>query len=178
MELTFECEFFNPDGSTGMMCGNGGRAITRFAEMNGYSIFMMNLEFLMAGDIYSKLVKIKIMIKLNTTCSQNTLPQEMDINLKLNNWKLKIDTWYSNTGTHHLMIDYNQYWDEEFREFDIEKLAIPFRHHDLFKPDGVNVNFYKIKNNKVELRTFEKGVELETGACGTGAVATALTVAN
>ncbi len=63
---------------------------------------------------------------------------------------------------------------EEFKKFDILDLAQKIRHHKDFAPRGTNVNFCLEWNGKILLRTFERGVESETGACGTGAISTIL----
>lgn len=66
---------------------------------------------------------------------------------------------------------------DEFRSFDLAALALPIRHHAAF-PRGVNVNVYMVDaDGVIQLRTFERGVEAETGACGTGALSTAVTAA-
>lgn len=165
---SFQCDFFNPDGSTGMMCGNGGRAITRFAQLNGIPI-KNHLKFQMAGDVYqASLHEDNIQLYLPRP---RVLPEKKIVSVDGNDYKC----YYSNTGTHHVVINYYNFWEEEFRKFNIDELANGFRHHKDFEPHGVNVNFYMIKDDVIHLRTFEKGVELETGACGTGAIATALT---
>lgn len=165
---SFQCDFFNPDGSTGMMCGNGGRAISRFAQLHGISIDKI-VKFQMAGDVYK--------VKTNNNNIQLFLPKpsQKPKKKKLVINDIEYKCYYSNTGTHHLVINYFKFWESDFFKFDINELAKGFRHHEDFKPHGVNVNFYFIKNGVIHLRTFEKGVELETGACGTGAISTALT---
>lgn len=165
----FTCKFFNPDGSTGMMCGNGGRAITRFAELNQLIKNKDNINFFMSGNNYrSEITNSDIKLYMPPA---EILPYKKVI--ELNN--KKIEGYYSNTGTHHFVVNTedNQI---DFDNFDVKKLGSELRYCNEFKPDGSNINFIKIEENKVFLRTYEKGVEAETGACGTGAVATALTV--
>ena len=166
--LDFECKFYNPDGSTGMMCGNGGRAITRFAELSGILKNKVNINFLMSGDIYHSEI------------------EENDIKLymppaRANPYKLNLQTsdkeyngFFSNTGTNHYVLDTTNS-NLDFNDFDINKLGSELRFHKEFAPIGSNINFVKIEDKILHLRTFEKGVEAETGACGTGAVAVGLT---
>lgn len=163
---TFNCSFFNPDGSTGMMCGNGGRAIVRFAQLQNQIKDNLNIEFNMSGDIYkAKIIENDIKLYLPAP-SQRPIKKSIIIN---NN---KIEIYYANTGTHHVCINLNDHYQDDF---DINKIGREIRYHDEFQPEGTNVNFYTIGNEN-QLRTYEKGVEAETGACGTGAIATALTL--
>ncbi len=165
----FVCQFFNPDGSSGMMCGNGGRAISRFADMNGLIKDKNNVTFFMSGDTYkAKFIDNDILLYMP---SPITLPNERYVSADNVNYH----GYYSNTGTHHFVINTKDN-NIDFENFNIDKIGSSIRFSQEFKPHGTNVNFIQIKNNIVNLRTFEKGVELETGACGTGAVATALTV--
>ncbi len=165
--LDFKCKFFNPDGSLGMMCGNGGRVIARFAKMAGVQLLSnKQTKFEMATEIYSaEFVGENIKLFMPPP---SVMPKEIDL---LGVGKVM----YANTGTHHVVRKTYFYHADDFK-FDIEKEAVPIRNHREFAPDGVNVNFYMIENGIVHMRTFEKGVETETGACGTGAVATALVV--
>jgi diaminopimelate epimerase len=165
----FNCTFFNPDGSSGMMCGNGGRAITRFAQLNGMIADPKNINFNMSGDLYhSELSGLNIKLLMP---APKVLPEIKEIKID----EKKYTAYYSNTGTHHLCIDLKEH-DIKRKELKIDKLGPKFRYHKSFEPEGTNVNFYKIKKDVVYLKTYEKGVEAETGACGTGAVSTALTV--
>lgn len=167
-EYDFACQFFNPDGSSGMMCGNGGRAITRFAQLSNM-VTESEVEFEMAGAIYSAEFNSNNIKLLMPSPSSNPTEDKVDLDGKI------IDFHYSNTGTHHVVIDTDES-KIDFENFDINKLGSEIRQHNKFSPEGTNVNFYRINNGKADLRTFEKGVEKETGACGTGAVATALTI--
>lgn len=166
--LDFECKFFNPDGSTGMMCGNGGRAITRFAELSGMLYNKSSIKFLMSGSIYhSEILGSEIKLFMPPP---SILPyrQEITINNQI------ITGYFSNTGTFHFVLNTEENYID-FNNFNINEIGSKIRLHNSFEPNGTNVNFTKLEGNSIHLRTFEKGVEAETGACGTGAVATALT---
>jgi diaminopimelate epimerase len=170
----FEVFFFNPDGSQGMMCGNGGRCAVFFAgHENFISSNKKNVQFKMAGNIYKADFagdNIRVYFPAPVSLTENV--------------KIKLpDTSYSgtliNVNSDHYCIDYDTIKDvlqvQNFRDFCIDKLAPGIRFHNYFQPRGVNVNIYKIDNrNLIQLRTYERGVEAETGACGTGALSTAI----
>lgn len=169
IEFDFICKFFNPDGSTGMMCGNGGRAITRFAEVNNMIKNKDNVNFYMSGDKYkSEFNGNNIKLYMPPPI---LLPNLKSIKIANN----EINGYFSNTGTYHYVVNCEEN-NINFENFDINELGSQIRNHKDFIPNGTNVNFIDLNSNIINLRTYEKGVEAETGACGTGAVATALTV--
>ena len=173
-ELDFDVWFFNPDGSHSMMCGNGGRCSVRFAINNGFfkKDATDTIEFSMAGSKYRA--------TLNNANIKLQFPPPDQINefyeLIINN--LKLTGTYINVGSDHfvLNVDDNDLLNNTgFYDFDLLAIAPQIRKHSYFSPKGVNVNIYHIENdNTILLRTFERGVEAETGACGTGAIATAI----
>lgn len=168
----FEAIFYNPDGSTGMMCGNGGRCAVRYALNKGFS--NENLKFTLANILYEYAL-FKDNIKLFFNPPQQFTP---NVDIEINENSAFIGD-FVNVGTLHYIINYDDFVEEigaDFSEFDINKVAVPIRNHIEFAPIGVNVNFYHIVENNVFLRTFEKGVEAETGACGTGAISTAISL--
>ncbi|HPI20083.1 MAG TPA: diaminopimelate epimerase [Candidatus Kapabacteria bacterium] len=169
----FQVDFFNPDGSYGAMCGNGARCAIRFAERffnlkDKSNIYFSQLDDFYFGEILEKTIKVffpppKIVIK------------EVVIEV----FGKKFNCGFVDVGSKHIVINFeeikNYFYLEEFCIFDINKIAIPVRNMQLFMPEGVNVNVYrKITEGQLELRTFEKGVEGETAACGTGTISTAL----
>ncbi len=173
---SFETLYFNPDGTSGMMCGNGARCAFKFAEIAGYIDHKKDfpVNFSMSGNIYKgefaeKSIKIEF-----------PPPVKIDsgLELKLNNKNIPAD--YVDVNSDHIVIDVNDLEQpyHEFTEFELTELGQKIRNMDRFSPKGVNVNFYEIKDNKeVELITYERGVEAFTGACGTGAISTALSIA-
>jgi len=169
----FQVDFFNPDGSYGAMCGNGARCAIRFAERffnlkDKRNISFSQLEDYYIGEILDKTIKVffpppKIVIK----------------DLVIEVFGKKINCGFVDVGSKHIVINFeeikNYFYLEEFSKFDINKIAIPVRNMQLFMPEGVNVNVYRrITERQLELRTFEKGVEGETAACGTGTISTAI----
>lgn len=168
----FEVLFYNPDGSSGMMCGNGGRCAVRYALNAGYKA--NNLKFKMAGNMYQYEI-IEKDIKLYFAPPLEFSP---NIDIEINDTAAYIGD-YINVGTLHYVINYDDFQEEigsTFREFKINDIAPAIRNHKEFSPGGVNVNFFQIIDDKIYLRTYEKGVEAETGACGTGAISTALSL--
>ncbi len=171
--LDFEAEFFNPDGSHGAMCGNGGRCAVQFAKQILGLNRVKNFSFTMAGALYFA------EFHGNNVRVHFPQPLEMKRNLKLTSAEMTITCDYVDVGSQHIVVDYAQISPESdsFKTFDIESFAPHFRSHDALAPRGANVNVYSIqKDTSIMLRTFERGVEAETGACGTGAISTALSL--
>lgn len=176
VQNSFNVDFFNPDGSNQMMCGNGGRCAMMFAV---HEKFIENFDndtkvhFTMAGGEYSSQV-IGETVKL-------FLPPPVEIreNVSIKIYQTIINGTYVNVNSDHFVInyfDYKRLQEKPFDDFCIDTIAPPIRFHDDFKPRGVNVNIYLVKSrNELWLRTYERGVEAETGACGTGAISTMLT---
>jgi diaminopimelate epimerase len=169
--LDFSAEFLNPDGSHGAMCGNGGRCAVYFASNQKIFNYQNKfIDFSMAGNTY------KASINQDNTISLNFPPPILIIDPK--ELKLKIDilnVGYVNVGSDHAVIDFKDLnKDYNLDSFNIMNFSPEIRFHSDFQPLGVNVNVYEVINNIVFLRTFERGVEAETGACGTGAISTAL----
>jgi len=168
----FKCEFFNPDGSTGMMCGNGGRAIVRFAkEMGRIEDNIEKLKFEMANDIYEA--------EFNGSNIKLYLPKP---SLIIEKFKIEVENkevvgTYVDIGSDHFIVEISSLDLSDINDFDINKYGSLIRYNNKFAK-GCNANFIQIKKDEkgdyVKLRTYERGVEAETGACGTGAVSTAI----
>jgi len=169
----FEVWFFNPDGSSGMMCGNGGRCAIYFAIKNGF------IENYKDGNIVSFEMNSRIYSgkKENNLCSiffppALIFPNEIEISIEnIFGEKENIKGYFVNVGTEHFVIE-----KENIKNIEVDKTGKIIRNNVCFFPEGTNVNFFeKAKDtNTIFLRTYEKGVEKETGACGTGAISTAL----
>lgn len=173
--VDFDADFYNPDGSSGVMCGNGGRCSVVFA---GKYNFIDNLnknfiEFSMAGEIY------KAKLENDVVSLYMPPPIEISQNIKIDEDFFSGFTDYINVNSDHIVFNYaNLNKTESFFDFDLVEFAKPLRNLEILFPRGVNVNVYHIDNqNKIHLRTFERGVEAETGACGTGATSTAISLA-
>jgi diaminopimelate epimerase len=169
----FISEFFNPDGSNSAMCGNGGRCAVWFALYEHFFEAQNNpIKFWMANSEYSAEFN-KDMVRLKFP---SPIEIKSKIEVTLNNKIIKAG--YVDVGADHLVINFDDFpftENHELEDFDILSIAPKLRYHPNFMPAGVNVNFYKVANeNTILLRTYERGVEGETGACGTGAISTAL----
>ena len=151
----FSMQFFNPDGSGGMMCGNGGRSIVKFASDKGVisdSCSFIAPDGLHFAEIKEEIVKLKMV--------NPTLLQRFE------------DGFYINTGTSHFVV-----FENNLNAIDIIKKGRALRYDERFLTyNGCNVNFVEeISLNNIRIRTYERGVEDETLACGTGICAAALT---
>jgi diaminopimelate epimerase len=165
----FRMMYYNADGSYGGMCGNGGRCISRFAVENGIAKSSHSFEAL--GYVYkSEVGRDKVLLSM-----KNPVNIRKNIVLRLGALRLKVH--FIDTGSPHVVIPIAQ-MSARFKALEdipVEQLGRKVRFHKLFSPDGTNVNFvYKNKDNSIRMRTYERGVEAETLACGTGSVACAL----
>lgn len=164
----FTMDYFNSDGSGGMMCGNGGRCIVAFASFLGLKPASQDgrWSFVAAdGEHRAELL----------SSEGNTLTvrlQMIDISVARHYDSLKNDAsasgWFVDTGTRHFVHFVDTPLTSEYVDVQGRKL----RHTEEFAPLGANVNFV-VKGNPLRVRTFEKGVEAETCACGTGITASA-----
>ncbi len=167
----FKVQFFNPDGTSGMMCGNGARCAIAFARsigmLDNFSI-SETFHFQLADAVYSaRILGNSYQVDFDFP---KQVRNDLIINLKNN---LKINSDFIDIGTPHLLINYDKINSNsmDFDNFDLINFAKPLRYNTILFPNGTNVSIYKIKtDNLVRLRTYERGVEAETGACGTASV--------
>lgn len=164
--VDFKWRFFNSDGSVAEMCGNGARCAARFAYINGIAGTEMSFET-EAGIIHAKVAKDQVKIKMPDPTDLKT-----DYALELENSTLSVSS--VNTGVPHVVIE-----ADNIDDIEVVKLGREIRFHDVFDPAGTNVNFVCLQNDDiVAIRTYERGVEDETLACGTGAIACAIVISN
>ena len=162
--VDFKWRFFNSDGSVAEMCGNGARCAARFAYINGIAGTEMSFET-EAGIIHAKVAKDQVKIKMPDPTDLKT-----DYALELENSTLSVSS--INTGVPHVVIE-----ADNIEDIEVVKLGKEIRFHDVFDPAGTNVNFVCLQNDDiVAIRTYERGVEDETLACGTGAIASAIVI--
>ena len=170
-EFDFSVKYLNPDGSTGMMCGNGGRCAVDFAVSRKISKKQNGTHsFSMAGNIYeAELTDIGIKLTLPP-------PKNVILNKKVVIRNLNITGTYVDVASDHYVIDFNQLNGShaDFNEKSINKFAPQIRYSQVFNIAGVNVNIFRKVGDLVYLFTYERGVEKVTGACGTGAISTAI----
>ena len=161
----FKLHFYNADGSRGEMCGNGSRCICRFAHDLGIAGESMTVET-DAGLVYGwHLEGERYRVRLNT-------PTTVDLHRKGDIAYVEL----GNPGLPHAVIPYSGLKNADWNE--LRELGRKLRWHPAF-PKGANVNFYELTGeDTVYERTFERGVEDFTYACGTGtgSVVTVLTL--
>lgn len=172
----FAMDYYNADGSTGTLCGNGARCSILFAnnagKVNGNSV-----NFLSNNIEYSGEVLENGLIKFN-------LKQPQDIRKEINVKYLGIEipASYVHTGSPHVVILFDDLVknlkedlaEKSFDKFPVVQIGREIRNLPEFSPGGTNVNFINLVNGEVQIRTYERGVEEETLACGTGSVAAAI----
>jgi len=165
IEKVKKCDFtmrtFNPDGSEAEMCGNGARCVAKFAYIKGITGISSTFQTL-AG-------KIKAQIKENTVKITMKDPFDLQVNIKLTLDKIEYQGCYLNTGVPHFVI-----FSSKVDKILLKDIAPKIRYHQLFQPQGTNVDFVEVKEDRIKIRTYERGVENETLGCGTGAVASAI----
>jgi diaminopimelate epimerase len=158
----FRMRFFNPDGGEVDMCGNGARCIARLASEIGAAPAKMRIDTL-AGIVQAEVsgdqVKL-VMTDPHTWITGDTL-------------ELAGKTYpfmHVNTGVPHVVIEM-----DDLAATDVQSLGAAIRYHEKFAPKGTNANFIRLdEQSRLHVRTYERGVEAETLACGTGMVACAL----
>ena len=158
----FKMRYFNSDGKEASMCGNGGRCIVAFAFHLG--IIKTNAHFMAVDGIHHATLN-------------NVHAKELDISLEMqdvNQIKYNSPSYFLNTGSpHHIE------FVESLAEMDVYNRGKKIRHSEVYRNiGGANVNFIEIEEEYLKIRTFERGVEDETYACGTGATAAAIAYAH
>ncbi|MDD5561866.1 MAG: diaminopimelate epimerase [Candidatus Omnitrophica bacterium] len=148
---------FNADGSQAEMCGNGARCVALFSGKKEVKLFTL------AGVINTQVCGSRVKIQL--TCPKGI---KTDIPLKVNGRLIKVN--FINTGVPHVVV-----FVSGLDKIDVAGIGRLIRRHARFSPAGANVNFVEVKgDNLIRIRTYERGVEGETLACGTGSTAAAL----
>jgi diaminopimelate epimerase len=173
----FVMEYFNADGSTGSLCANGARCAIQFAKNSG-RIKNGSTKFLSNKVPYSGEVLGKEFIKFNLN-----EPKDYRHNFKISAESQNINASFINTGSPHVIIniedvlrnptDASSFYNN-IDDFPVFELGKEIRYYKEFAPGGTNVNFIQIKNDEILIRTYERGVEDETLACGTGSAASAV----
>lgn len=158
----FRWQFFNADGSRADMCGNGGRCAARFAFVR--EITGPRMSFETGAGIVDAEVKGTV-VKLRLT---DPTAARLDYSVPLRGREFDLSS--INTGVPHAVA-----FTDDIEKCDVKGIGKEIRFHSHFQPAGTNVNFVQmLDRHAVAVRTYERGVEDETLACGTGAVASAL----
>jgi diaminopimelate epimerase len=158
----FRWRFYNSDGGRAEMCGNGARCAARFAFVNGIAADSLSFETdagIVTGQVSGDRAKVK-------------MPDPIDLRLDhiIDLQKAPLTVSSINTGVPHVVI-----MQDTVEEIDVFNLGREIRYHKAFAPAGTNVNFIcRQAPGQLAIRTYERGVEDETLACGTGSIAGAL----
>lgn len=149
----FKMKYYNADGNESTMCGNGGRCIVAFAKKLG--IIEKSCVFEAVDDLHEAYFE-KELVKLKMS--------------DVNDIEQSDDFYYLNTGSPHHIVFVN-----DISKIDIKKKGAEIRYSSAYESqNGTNVNFIQKKGNQLLIRTYERGVEDETLACGTGVTAAAI----
>lgn len=173
----FEMEYFNSDGSSETLCGNGTRCAILYSSLtnrmkNNRIDFRTNSESF-SGE-FLKDGRIKFNMKP---------PKHLKFNFKIKAAEQLLTASYADTGSPHVVIKIEDVLSNpaklnstysSINNFPVVELGKEIRNKEEFAPAGTNVNFIKIQDGLINIRTYERGVEDETLACGTGAAAAAI----
>lgn len=153
----FRMRIFNADGKEAAQCGNGLRCLVDFIRQKGY---------------FSEKLLIETQLRIVPCSWQNNqitidlgTPQWLLHDVPLDSFSLQL----IHTGVPHLVA-----FVDRLDIPDFKSIASKLRYHEIFSPAGANVNFAQLQEGKIYVRTYERGVEDETLACGTGAAAVAI----
>jgi diaminopimelate epimerase len=159
----FRMRYLNADGSEADMCGNGARCIAVFVHKIG--VAGRTMRFMTgAGPVGASITEDGAIIDM----PEPTQPQLRE--LVLDGQKLSV--YFLSTGVPHVCV-----FVDDLEEMDVVARGAAIRFHPDFEPAGANANFIAQTGQGLAVRTYERGVEDETLACGTGAAACALSAA-
>ncbi len=156
-EYDFRMIYFNSNGYEGSMCGNGGRCMAAFAFHN--KIIREKTLFMASDGLHHAEIN---------SYDGNTVSVSLGMN-DVKELKEMENGLFLDTGSPHLVK-----FVSHLEETDVYTEGRKIRFSDAFTPQGTNVNFAEIIENTIHIRTYERGVEDETLACGTGITATAI----
>lgn len=155
--------FFNPDGSEFSTCGNGSRCAARYAVQRGLADGPGVTLVTDAGEVEAEVRGDRVALRYR-------LDARVDRELEVRVGETSRTAWLVQIGTPHLVVAVPELPEEHF-----EELARPLRRLAALGPEGANVDFVEVSGTtEARIRTFERGVEGETLACGSGAMAAAL----
>lgn len=160
----FRWNFFNADGSAAEMCGNGGRCAARYAFERRIAPRAMAFETL-AGIVRAEVSGRRVKLQM-------TPPRGLALSQTLSLDGKTISYSFLDTGVPHAVL-----FVPDLEAIDLAGTGRAIRYHKAFAPRGTNVNFAQAAGGAVRVRTYERGVEGETLACGTGAVAAGILAA-
>jgi diaminopimelate epimerase len=158
----FRMRYYNADGGEAEMCGNGARCFARYADRVAGPREKVSFETpagVIGAELQGELVRLAM-----------SEPKDMQLGMTIALPERKVAAHFVNSGVPHVVVPV-----DDLEETDVRGLGSAIRRHELFAPKGANVNFLKERGpRQIAIRTYERGVEDETLACGTGVVASAL----
>ncbi len=158
----FRMRYYNADGGEAEMCGNGARCFARFASRLAGRTDRVSFETI-AGVVSADLLGEHVRIEMST-------PRDLALNTKLTAAGHPLTVHFVNTGVPHAIV-----FVDDLEKVEVLTLGAALRYHEHFAPRGTNANFIQVLGpSKLAIRTYERGVEGETLACGTGVCAAAL----
>jgi diaminopimelate epimerase len=159
----FKMRYYNADGGEAEMCGNGARCFGRFVNhLHGDSLSKIRFETL-AGMISAEFEAGQVRINMSA-------PHGLKLGETLPVAGTNLSVHSVNTGVPHAVV-----FVEDLENVPVREWGAALRYHEAYKPKGTNANFAKVlATDSIAIRTYERGVEDETLACGTGMVACAL----
>lgn len=159
----YKFRYYNADGGEAEMCGNGARCFGRFtAHLGDEVVDSVSFETI-AGKLTADMVGEDVRIAMSD-------PFDLDLNAYCKIESLGVPVHVINTGVPHAVA-----FVDDLENLDVVKNGAAIRYHERFSPNGTNANFVKaLAPDHIAIRTYERGVEGETLACGTGMCAAAL----
>ena len=159
----FRMRYYNSDGGEAEMCGNGARCFALLARaVSGRKGNVLRIQT-QAGLVTLQIRGQEVQVSM-------TEPTKLRLGRKLVVAGRKLAVDFLNTGVPHAVL-----FVRSVRSIDVAKQGRAIRYHSAFAPSGTNVNFVEIgRGNRIHVRTYERGVEGETLACGTGVAASSI----
>jgi len=159
----YKMRIINADGSEAEMCGNGVRCLTAYIQQQKKPKKKLFSIETLAGEVLGKANGSVANVRLSD-------PTDYRASIPITVSNIQINVCSINTGVPHTIV-----YVDDLANINVSKIGGIIRYHSKFKPKGTNVNFAEqISENLVHARTYERGVEDETRACGTGSVAVAI----
>jgi diaminopimelate epimerase len=159
----YKFRYYNADGGEAEMCGNGARCFGRFTAHLGEEMAERVTFETIAGTLAADIVGDNVRIAMSE-------PKDLKLNTGVQIEGLEADLHFLNTGVPHVVA-----FVDDLDAVDVPEFGSSIRFHEAFAPAGTNANFAKeLEPGHIAIRTYERGVEDETLACGTGMVASAL----
>jgi diaminopimelate epimerase len=158
----FRMRYYNADGGEAEMCGNGARCFARYASQVAGPKEQLSFETpagVIGATLQGELVRLEM-----------SEPKDLRLGISVPLGDRQVAAHFVNSGVPHVVVPV-----DDLDNVDVRELGSAIRRHELFAPKGANVNFLKERGERqIAIRTYERGVEDETLACGTGVVASAL----